>query len=130
MILALDFGIKNIGIAISDKNLQIAFPLKTIINDSNVYKKISDIIEQYNISKIIIGIPTINGRCTKNTDNVKKFVHTLQMYVDIPCIFFDENFSTKTALKILKTYDLKKKKKDELSACLFLQWYLDTKQDN
>ena len=50
--LGIDYGTKRIGLAISDDNGQIAFPKEIVLNDSNTFKKIGEIIKKEKIDEI------------------------------------------------------------------------------
>ena len=60
-VLGLDVGEKWIGVAISDETFTIATPLETIERTSNkeAYDKIHDLIEKYDVKKIVVGLPKI-----------------------------------------------------------------------
>lgn len=54
-ILGIDYGTKRIGLAITDENNRLAFPKEILINDSNTFKKLGEIIKVENISEIVVG---------------------------------------------------------------------------
>ncbi len=130
--LALDLGIKNCGVAISDKTNILSSPLKTIRYQREDYetlsKEINQIILDNNITHLIIGKP-VNmdgsyGFATRRGEEFLKFIK--QDNIDV--IFIDERLTTVMAQNIFHTNgkDIRKSKKDidTLSACLILESYI------
>ena len=134
-ILGIDFGIKNIGVAISDASNKIASTLLTIKYPKNNYlfaiNKLKDKIIDYNINKIILGYPiNLNGTISKTANEVLKFKQLLENNLHLKVILFDERYSTYNTTEMLKNQSkLKnsqiKKIKDKLSAQYILQEYID-----
>ncbi|TWO24537.1 Holliday junction resolvase RuvX [Campylobacter insulaenigrae] len=122
-ILALDIGLKRIGIAICfDK--KIVTPLNAIIrqNRNQAARDVGKILKEYNIDTLIVGIPK-GGSCEEEMQKrIHHFVSLLNFDKEI--IFTDESFSSKEAMG-LGIANLKKKdgKLDSLSAYLILKNY-------
>ncbi len=53
--LGIDYGVKRIGLAISDENSTLAFPKKIILNNKDVFKEIGNVLDEENITEIVIG---------------------------------------------------------------------------
>jgi len=133
-VLSLDVGIKKIGFALSDTNQFLATPKGVICRQSkrniDVFNEIEDIINSYNVKKIIVGLPTHkDGNLTKTGEKIVKFIKKLYLFLksqnlDIPIYFVDENYTTQKALEI-KKQNKSKKSEDALAAAVFLQDYLD-----
>ena len=133
--LGLDFGIKNIGVAISDASNKIASALMTIEYPKNNYlfaiNKLKDKITDCNVNKIILGYPiNLNGTISKMANEVLKFKQLLENNLHLEVILFDERYSTYNTTEMLKNQSkLKnsqiKKIKDKLSAQYILQEYID-----
>ena len=133
IILAIDYGEKRLGLAISDPNQIISKPLKTIIlSDSQyIYNELEKIISDYEIQKLIIGLPLgMDGKKTQQTSKVEAFKEDLQNKISIPVILFDERLSSVSAKKSLISQGIKtghnKSKIDQTAAAIFLQHFLDT----
>lgn len=140
--LALDFGLKRIGVAISDEDKLIAFPRDYFTNEKNVFEKIIDLVINEKVSKIIIGLP-LNFK-SKETDITKKardFGNKLNLLIklkklNIEIIFFDERFTSSIAQNKMINSDYSKKNRrekgilDSLSAQIILQDYLDKEKRN
>jgi len=132
-LLAIDHGDKRIGLAISDPNQIISKPLKTLfLSDLNFFlKKLLEIINEYKIEKLIIGLPLgMNGKRTEQTKKVETFKVELEKKIDIPIVMFDERLSSVSAKKSLISQGIKtgfnKSKIDQTAAAIFLQHYLDS----
>ncbi len=139
-ILAIDYGTKNIGLALSDENQEIAFPYATLqgaSRDNNetflkVIQDIKKICKLEKVEKIIVGMPVnLAGDKTKTTELVFEFIKELsrqgslkgEKYINIPIEEIDERFSTVQAQK--KIQNKNAHNLDELSAQILLQSYLD-----
>lgn len=140
--LALDFGLKRIGVAISDEDKLIAFPRDYFINEKNVFEKIIELVIQEKISKIIIGLPlNFKSRETDITKKTRDFGNKLNLLIklkklNIEIIYFDERFTSSIAQNkmINSNYSKKNRKEkgllDSLSAQIILQDYLDKEKRN
>ncbi|OGL44337.1 MAG: hypothetical protein A2161_04545 [Candidatus Schekmanbacteria bacterium RBG_13_48_7] len=131
-ILAVDFGLKRIGLAISDETQTIAFPLKIlkIQNNKEGIRMITDIVNKESISKTIVGLPlNMDGSEGFACESVREFVKLLQKTILIPVECFDERVTTLFAEKSLLECDLsrqkRKQKTDKIAAAILLQNYLD-----
>ena len=73
-VMAIDFGEKRIGIALSDPLLTFAYPYTTLSNDTNLYKNFEKIILEKNINKIVLGLPSsLKTASAKIAEKVKNF---------------------------------------------------------
>ncbi|MEO0087344.1 MAG: Holliday junction resolvase RuvX [candidate division WOR-3 bacterium] len=136
-ILAIDFGLKRVGLALGDEEKRYVYGYKTIeINNLNdLLKKILEIVKEKEVFKIIIGYPKgLKGEETERGRLVKKFKERLEKTIDKEIILFDERYTTDLAKRIIFPKDFKKsglKKKESmkreinlLSAILLLESYL------
>ena len=132
-ILGIDFGDKNIGLAVSDR-LQITAQPLTLYRtqgkqkDLIYFKKLS---AEYEIEKIVIGLPLrMNGTLGTRTEKTKAFASWLEKTLNLPIVFWDERLTTKQAFKILNEQNIrpqrKKNLKDQISATLILSSYLES----
>jgi putative Holliday junction resolvase len=131
-ILGLDVGDARIGVSISDELCIAAHGLCTIHRKSqkNDIRAVGQIINEYNIEKIIIGLPKmLNGEIGIQAQKVQKFIVALQK-LNIPIITWDERLTTVEAHRILYETNASRKKRkkviDQLSAVLILEAYLDS----
>ena len=80
-LLGLDFGDKNIGIAVSDKSLTIASPITTINRKGNIkdLESLFKIIDEYEVGGLVVGLPlSLNGEENKMTIKVRQFIKKLK----------------------------------------------------
>ena len=132
--LGLDLGTRTLGISISDTTHTIASALKTIRFHENDYDsllpELSDIIKEYNISKIVLGLPknmnnTMGERCKTTIEFKDKLASTF----NIDVVLQDERLTTVEATNYMLEADISRKKRkkkiDSLAANIILQTYLD-----
>ena len=130
-ILAIDWGGRRIGLAISDKRCLIATPYKLIEKtnkktDEDIVHIIKNIVIENNVKSILLGIPKTN-----RTSQVKiyQFANILKKSILLPIGFWDESYSTVEAQNMLisSNQHMKKNKKklDSLAASIFLQDFLN-----
>jgi len=114
-IIAIDYGEKRIGIAISDPLQLFAIPLKTISNNKNVWKELGAIFKEYNVVKTIMGYPLKeDGSKTKISSLVEKFASDFNINVKSKVYFVDERYSSAIAWEhIVKSVKSKKKRRDK-----------------
>lgn len=131
-LLGLDVGDRWIGVAISDELLLTAQPLKTIKKESNkqAYEEIHEIINSYNISKVVVGLPkNMNNSIGPQSEKVIKFANKLSNKFDIEVVFQDERLTTISANRILIEADVRRENRkayiDKIAATYILQTYLD-----
>lgn len=130
-IMGLDVGSKTIGVAISDELGITAQGLKTIQRRSmkNDLGEIESIISQYQIGKIVVGLPkNMDGSLGKKAEFVLEWVEEYKKKTGILIETWDERLSTVEASKTLLKADLSRKKRkgviDKVAAVLILQGYL------
>lgn len=138
-VLAIDFGKKHFGIAISDSKGIIASPLEVISISKKrgieyILNRISEICEEYSIKTILLGKPQIFTEAhSKIPREIIKFKEKLQKILNLPIIFYDESFSTTSAQNMLISsgFNIKssKKKIDKISATIFLQEFLNSSKN-
>jgi len=131
-ILALDYGEKRVGLAISDIMKIIAKPFKTLSNtsDKSIINQLKIIIVEKSIEKIVVGLPTtMNNQESKQTKIVTQFIDQLKTAVEIPVIPYDERLTSIEAKRSLFSQGVKtghnKGAIDMTAAAIFLQNHLD-----
>ncbi|MEO0072887.1 MAG: Holliday junction resolvase RuvX [candidate division WOR-3 bacterium] len=130
-ILAIDFGTKRIGLAISDETQLIATGLDSIVYKevSEVITKLKSIITEKNVEKIILGYPlSMSGKITRLGLLVLEFKSLIEKNLQIPVELLDERLTTEIAKQIQERVKRKptppKGILDKISAILILQDYL------
>ena len=131
-VLALDYGDKKIGVALSDPMEIIAKPLLVIYNKNynHVLNEVQSLIDDYSIKKIVIGLPlTLKNKKSIQTEKVLEFVDKIKVDIIVPIITYDERLTSKIAVQSLIKQGIKtghnKKDIDKTAAAIFLQNYLD-----
>lgn len=134
-ILGVDFGDKNIGLAVSDKLLITAQALGSyrVKNEEEDKKYFKDLVSKYEIEEIVIGLPLrMNGTPGTRVQKTRKFASWLENVLKLPIVFWDERLTTKQAIDILNQQKIsgkkKKKLKDQISAAIILSVYLESKR--
>ncbi len=114
-ILAIDYGEKRIGIAISDPLKIFAIPLTTILNNKNFWNEFIKIFEKYNIVEIILGYPLKeDGTKSSITLKVEEFENKLKNKIKLPIKLVDERYSSSIATEqIIESVKSKKKRRDK-----------------
>ncbi len=140
IILAIDYGKKRIGLAVSDKMKMIATPIGLIQAKSSLKETVKLLkakMEQVvidrgaEISLVVVGMPyRLSGGDSAMTEEVKKFITLLQEEIETPIKSWDERLTSKLAEQSLKERGLNRKKRtkqvDTIAATLVLQNYLDS----
>lgn len=131
-ILGIDYGLKRIGLSLSDPTKTLASPLPTIQNDNKSIEKILEIINKNDVEKIVIGYPVnMDGSKSEICNVIDKFIHSLSTKVNLEIIKRDERLTSYIAQQqIIESVKSKKKRQDkslvdQFSARIILQEYLD-----
>ena len=130
--MGIDFGLKRIGIALSDIMGFLASPYTTLYRTSleEDIKFIKKIIDDNNVKTIVFGLPyEMSGNEGGIAKSTKEFAEKLKVETNCEIIFIDERLSSIEAEEQLKltVKDWKKRKLllDQVSASIILQSYLD-----
>ncbi len=131
-ILALDYGEKRIGIALSDPNRIFSKPLCVLSNKGfeQLEEELKKLIALHQVTLLIIGIPyAIDGSITPKTEECQQIMNRLKDVLSIPVEGFDERYSTWEANEELKKmgYNWRQAKeiKDAMSAAMILKEFLN-----
>jgi putative Holliday junction resolvase len=136
--LSIDYGLRRVGIAVSDEDKKYSFSRDFLFNDKNLFIKLLSLIEQEKISRIILGYPlNLKSEKTSQTIEVEKFKQKLEsilqknslaIFVDL----FDERLTSNMAKQSIISSGLKRKKRqdkglvDSTAAQIILQDYMDS----
>ncbi|RAU84113.1 Holliday junction resolvase RuvX [Pontibacter arcticus] len=133
-ILAIDYGTKRVGLAVTDPLQIIANPLETV-HAKDVLAYLKAYVQREPVDAIIIGMPTrLSGEATDATQHVVGFVRILKKeFPALPVHTVDERFTSKMAQQAMLAGGLKKKARqdkgtvDRVSAAIILQSYLESR---
>ncbi|MCO6494162.1 MAG: Holliday junction resolvase RuvX [Bacteroidetes bacterium] len=131
-ILSIDYGLKRVGIAVTDPLKIIAKPLETIDNHK-IFDFLKSYLQKEEVELIVVGDPrSESGELQQMQIEVKQFVNKLkQIFPNIPVVFEDERYTSRMAQQSLIDFGVKKSKRkdkkilDTVSAALILQSYLE-----
>jgi putative Holliday junction resolvase len=133
-ILAIDYGQKRTGIAVTDELQIIASGLTTIPSETTI-AFLTDYFRKENVSKVLIGEPKqMNGEPSQSAEIIEAFVAKFtKAFPNMKIVRVDERFTSKMAFQTMIDSGLKKKQRqnkaliDEISATIMLQDYLTRK---
>lgn len=131
--MGIDFGLKRIGLALTDELKIIASPFRTIEN-KNWSVDLRSIVEKENIELFVLGLPkSLNNKDIEMSELVKGFKKELTLvFPSIPIALIDERFTSKMASQVILQSGVSKKRRqdksvtDMISAAIILQSYLSS----
>ncbi|MBR6277147.1 MAG: Holliday junction resolvase RuvX [Bacteroidales bacterium] len=132
-LLAIDYGGKRTGLAVTDPSKIIVSPLQTV--DTTVLTPfLKDYLNKNKVEKVIVGYPENPDGDRENpivkqiilfTDNLKR------LFPELPVVFYNEEYTSKTAVSVMvsggfsKKYRQTKGNTDKMAAALILQGWID-----
>lgn len=122
--LGIDFGLRRIGLAISEGNLASPWQVLEVKNFSDAVEKISKIIKDGSFNKVVVGMP--EGKMGQNVLGFIKALKRMGFEVETT----DETLSSKNALQSMIEQGIPQKKRcfnDAQAAAIILQNYLDSR---
>ena len=134
-ILAIDYGKKRTGIAVTD-TLQLIANGLTTVPTAELMSFLTDYVSREPVERILVGLPKqMNNEASENAKRIEPFVGTLRKAMpNIPVEYVDERFTSVLAHRAMLEGGLKKKARqnkalvDEISATIILQDYLESKR--
>lgn len=139
-VLALDYGAKTVGVAVTDALGLTAQPVETIRRPrENVlrktYNRIGELILEKGAELIVVGLPlNMDETEGERAALARRFGEAVSKRSGIPVVFFDERLTSVEAEEILRANGVKTKDRgaviDQVAACLILRGYLETKEKN
>lgn len=134
-ILAIDYGRKRTGLAVTDSLQMIANGLSTVPSGELV-QFLKEYVSKESVDLIVVGMPKqLNNEFSENMKYVEAFVtHLKRVLPYIAVEYYDERFTSVLAHRAMLEGGLKKKKRqdkslvDEISAVIILQAYLESKK--
>ncbi len=133
-ILALDYGSKRTGIAVTDE-LQIIASGLTTVSTPKLLEFLKDYIPAEKVELVLVGEPKQKDGTHSDIEvEIQKFLKKIQsLFPEMPVLRVDERFTSKMAFQTMIDSGLKKKQRrnkalvDEISATIILQQYLYNK---
>jgi putative Holliday junction resolvase len=137
-ILAIDYGEKNFGLAISDSKGIVASPLEVVSITKNrnlqtVIQEIVKIAQENRAKRILVGKPqSFTVEQKKTEKKIENFIELLRKATEIEILTWDESFSTTSAQNMLTSLGQNSRssrgKIDKIAATVFLQEFLNSKK--
>lgn len=133
-ILGIDYGDARVGTAVTDALGITAQGLETIENNKNdkaVLARLEDIIKEYQVSVIVIGMPlNMDGSKTERVEKTERFIHKIKCkFNKIKIETVDERLTTVQAQRTMNELGIKSKNKknivDTISAVYILETYIN-----
>lgn len=133
-ILAIDYGQKRTGIAVTDTLQMIANGLATV-ETRELEKFLIDYMAKEDVSAIVIGKPIqMNGENSENMKRIEPFFNRLKkLFPDKEVVYYDERFTSVLAHQAMLQSGIRKKARqdkalvDKISATIILEDYLQSK---
>ena len=134
-ILAIDYGMKRTGIAVTDEMQMIAFGLTTIQSETAI-AFLKDYFSKEKVERVIVGEPKqMDGKPSQSAEIINAFVAKFQeAFPEMSVERVDERFTSKMAFQTMIDSGLNKKQRqnkalvDEIAATIILQDYLRYKK--
>jgi len=134
-ILALDFGSKTIGLAVTDELGLTAQGLPTLrrTNKRNDFDHLRRTIKQYGVGELVMGLPLrLSGDTGIQSDKVEVFAEELRKRFKLPVSLFDERLTSVEANRVLRESEMSIRRRaevvDQLAAVLILQAFLESRR--
>ena len=132
-LLAIDYGTKRTGIAVTDE-LQIIASGLTTVSTPDLIVFLKDYVSKETVDKIVVGLPKqMDNTHSESEVYIQKFLEKLEKQIpNIPIVRVDERFTSKMAFQTMIDGGLSKKQRtnkalvDEISATLILQSYMSS----
>lgn len=130
-IMAIDYGQRRTGVAVSDPAKIIAGGLDTV-ETPRLLEFIAKYMEREPVERIVVGKPTtMSGQPSENAARVNEFVKALKRRVGVPVELYDERFTSVMAHRAMIDGGLRKMERrdkalvDKISATIILQSYME-----
>jgi putative holliday junction resolvase len=138
-ILGLDIGQKRIGVAITDEQCTIAYPLEVLENTPDVKKRLQSLVEKHSIDKIVVGMPyNLKGHKGHQAEVISEFVDENLSDINAIVVYADERFTSRISESVLREGRKQKDKGgsraqhkradgevDKISASIILSGYIE-----
>ena len=133
-LMAIDYGERSVGVAISDELQLTVRPLTTIRREKEkfapVIRRISELVAENGIATLVVGLPlNMDGTRGAAVERVESFISELRRSVLIPIVTVDERLTSHEADRMLRDMGVgpreRRARSDEYAAMIILQDYID-----
>jgi putative Holliday junction resolvase len=129
--LALDYGRRRIGVAVTDPTGQLAQPLETVEvrSGQDALPRIAQLVATYEPERILVGLPVhMNGQEGREAEEARSFGARVQEHTGVSVEMLDERWTSVEADRVLREAGLREQarrgKRDRIAAALLLQTWL------
>ena len=120
-LLGIDYGVKRVGLALSDEEGIMAFPHTVIENNSDLLDTIRTVIEEHNINTVVVGqSQNLEGKANPVQKHIDAFTEELKRTAKCDVVFEPEQFTTQEATRIQG----KDRHTDAAAAAIILNSYI------
>lgn len=134
-ILAIDYGAKRIGVALSDPGRIIASPLTTLTRRTGKrppWPELERLVREHEVTELVVGLPLdLEGNESSWTAEVREFAERIRTKTSLPVHLLDERMTSVRAERLVRGSGLPRGKREEkgrvdaTAAAIILQNYLD-----
>jgi putative holliday junction resolvase len=132
-ILALDYGERRIGAAVTDPTGMLAQPIDTVQHTGNrraALERIAELVRNYEVARIVLGLPLhMDGRVGEQAAEVKRFGAALGVHTGVPVEYLDERWTTLEAERALGEIGIRgarrRERVDSVAAAILLRTFLE-----
>lgn len=129
--LGIDFGLKRVGLAVTDPGGSMAFPLETVQREGRdeLFARLVSLVEREGVERVVVGWPApAEGRDSLTARQTVNFARSLARRVAVPVLLMDETLSSESAMDDLRAAGVKPAKRkavlDQRAAVLILESFL------
>lgn len=135
-ILAIDYGRKRTGIAVTD-NLQMIANKLTTVRTHDIFDFLTEYFSKEDVCEVVVGYPvTMANEPSESIKYINPFLKLFQKkYPDVKLVLADERFTSKMAFQTMIDAGVRQKERrnkelvDAISAQIILQWHLEHKRN-
>jgi len=131
VVLAIDYGKKRLGLALSDKNGVTSRPLATWTrtNRRRDLARLRELVRQHEVRRIVVGLPLhLDGTPSEMSEEARRFGARVEKALGLPVEWMDERLSSWEAAKSLRETSSRKPRRaalDDVAAAVILRDYLE-----
>ncbi len=134
-ILAIDYGLKRTGIAVTDP-LQLIANALTTVETTNLHAFLDDYLQRESVDRVVVGLPRqMNGQPSQSMPYIEKFVAEFRTrHPQLPLEYYDERYTSVLAQQAIIAGGVKKKDRrdkalyDKVSATIILQAWMEARR--
>ena len=134
--LALDYGERRIGVAISDPSGAIATPLETIAarpGGRGALERIAELVRDHEVDQVVVGLPLhMNGRAGPEAERARAFGERVRAHAKVAVDYLDERWTSREAERALDEVGVRRREQrgrvDPIAAALLLRTWLELRR--